>query len=99
MKWSELKGDVEEALATSVDATSVGLDKMAPLLMVGCGNSAMGYDMSIDGYSNVVNIDYSDVVVDKCRERYPDLEYHCVDVREMNIFPDSGFQYVIDKGT
>jgi hypothetical protein len=43
-------------------------------LIIGCGNSSLGYDLSKEaGYSNIDNIDYSSVVIDKMKEKYSSI--------------------------
>ncbi|XP_074568136.1 uncharacterized protein LOC141824706 [Curcuma longa] len=72
------------------------------LLLVGCGNSALGESMVDDGYQDVVNIDISSVVIEAMQEKYSDkfgLKYIKMDVREMSSFESSSFDAVIDKGT
>lgn len=72
------------------------------LLLVGCGNSALGEGMVDDGYQDVVNIDISSVVVEAMQEKYKDkpaLKYIKMDVRDMNYFGSGSFDAVIDKGT
>lgn len=72
----------------------------AKLLTVGCGNSTLGRDLVAAGFhaSNVVNTDYSSVVIEKMTARYPDLTFQVMDVTRMSYDPSS-FDAVIDKGT
>ncbi|KAF9054476.1 S-adenosyl-L-methionine-dependent methyltransferase [Panaeolus papilionaceus] len=76
--------------------------KSAHILMLGCGNSTLSQDMWEDGYRNIVNIDYSPVLVQKMSARHstvrPEMEWHQMDVRELN-FDDESFDVAIDKGT
>ena len=49
---------------------------------------------------NIENIDYSDVVVDKMREKYGNdcVRYTCMDMLNMT-YEDNAFDVVIDKAT
>lgn len=72
------------------------------LLLVGCGNSALGESMVDDGYVDVVNIDISSVVIETMQKKYhdkPGLKYIQMDVRDMSDFASSSFDAVVDKGT
>ncbi|KAF8449172.1 S-adenosyl-L-methionine-dependent methyltransferase [Boletus edulis BED1] len=77
-------------------------DKTARILVLGCGNSKFSEDMWEDGYRNIVNIDYSPVVIEQMRARHadsrPDMEWHEMDVRSLS-FEDASFDVAIDKGT
>ena len=44
-------------------------------LIIGCGNSNLGIDMKKDGFVNVWNIDYSEVVIKKMQEKEKDQKY------------------------
>ncbi|KIY48139.1 S-adenosyl-L-methionine-dependent methyltransferase [Fistulina hepatica ATCC 64428] len=70
-------------------------DKSSRILMLGCGNSTLSEDMWSDGYHDIVNIDYSSIVIEQMRRRHPWLE---MDVRDLQ-FPDGSFDIAIDKGT
>ncbi|CAL9779164.1 unnamed protein product [Musa acuminata subsp. burmannicoides] len=72
------------------------------LLLVGCGNSALGESMVDDGYQDVVNIDVSSIVIEAMQKKHmdkPGLKYIKMDVRDMDPFQSSSFDAVIDKGT
>ncbi|WOK96065.1 methyltransferase-like protein 13 [Canna indica] len=72
------------------------------LLLVGCGNSALGENMVDDGYQDIVNIDISSVVIEAMQKKYsdkPGLKYVKMDVRDMRSFESRSFDAVIDKGT
>ncbi|KAL1662745.1 S-adenosyl-L-methionine-dependent methyltransferase [Schizophyllum commune] len=70
--------------------------------MLGCGNSKLSEDMWDDGYHNIVNIDYSPVVIEQMRrrnnEQRPQMEWHEMDIRDLQ-FPDASFDIAIDKAT
>ncbi|KAF7309177.1 Methyltransf-25 domain-containing protein [Mycena kentingensis (nom. inval.)] len=76
--------------------------KDARILMLGCGNSTLSQDMYDDGYRNIVNVDYSSVVIEQMRsrnaEKRPDMEWIEMDVRDLK-FPDASFDVAVDKGT
>lgn len=72
------------------------------LLMIGCGSALISEDMVADGYTDIMNIDISSVVIEMMRKKYfdiPQLQYMQMDVRDMSIFSDESFDCAIDKGT
>ncbi|KAH7105999.1 S-adenosyl-L-methionine-dependent methyltransferase [Auriculariales sp. MPI-PUGE-AT-0066] len=76
-------------------------DRSARILMLGCGNSALSKDMWEAGYKNIVNIDYSSVVIEKMRSVHANMEsiqWLEMDIRSLQ-FEDASFDVVIDKGT
>ncbi|PBK99613.1 S-adenosyl-L-methionine-dependent methyltransferase [Armillaria gallica] len=77
-------------------------DKTSKILMLGCGNSTLSEDMYDDGYKNIVNVDYSSVVIEQMQKRHgtdrPEMEWRVMDVRELE-FADDHFDVAIDKGT
>ncbi|KAH9920813.1 S-adenosyl-L-methionine-dependent methyltransferase [Amylocystis lapponica] len=77
-------------------------DKTARILMLGCGNSTLSEDMYEDGYKNIVNTDYSGILIEKMRQRHhkvrPEMEWHEMDIRNLILDSDS-FDVAIDKGT
>ncbi|KAJ2933118.1 hypothetical protein H1R20_g3950, partial [Candolleomyces eurysporus] len=55
-----------------------------------------------DGYHNIVNTDYSEILIEQMRSRHsearPSMEWHEMDVRDLK-FDDASFDVAIDKGT
>jgi len=90
--YSELAGVLHELIP----------EKSSRILMLGCGNSKLSEDMWEDGYKNIVNTDYSDIVIQQMRQRHgivrPEMEWHEMDVRNLR-FEDNSFDVAIDKGT
>ncbi|TFK26215.1 S-adenosyl-L-methionine-dependent methyltransferase [Coprinopsis marcescibilis] len=76
--------------------------KESRILMLGCGNSTLSEDMYDDGYHNIVNTDYSDILIEQMRRKHqetrPEMEWHEMDVRDLK-FEDRFFDVAIDKGT
>ncbi|KAJ3812498.1 S-adenosyl-L-methionine-dependent methyltransferase [Lentinula lateritia] len=77
-------------------------EKRSRILMLGCGNSKLSEDMYDDGYHNIVNTDYSSIIIEKMKQRHadarPQMEWHEMDVRDLK-FDGSSFDVAIDKGT
>ena len=71
------------------------------ILNVGCGNSRLSEEMYDDGYTNIVNIDFSGVVIKQMQEFYKDK--YQMPFKRMNVlnmeFEAGAFDAVIDKGT
>jgi len=77
------------------------LNQQQKILVTGCGNSTMSSKMYEDGFKNIVNIDFSDVVIQQMKDRYKKLdmmEWQIMDVRKMS-FADDEFDITLDKCT
>ncbi|PFH34656.1 hypothetical protein BESB_066890 [Besnoitia besnoiti] len=75
------------------------------ILHVGCGNSELPRELVEDGYSAIVNVDFSSVVIAnmcrRCRHLGSALEWECLDVRKGALakkFGAEAFDVVLDKG-
>ena len=71
------------------------------ILIPGCGNSAMSAEMYNDGYLNIVNNDFSPVVIEQMAKRYKEMtsmKWDVMDIKKMT-YDDSTFDTVLDKGT
>lgn len=44
--------------------------KIDKILVVGCGNSQFSYGLYSDGFRNITNIDYSEIVIKNMSEKY-----------------------------
>lgn len=38
-------------------------DRSLRILIIGCGNSSLGFDMWKEGFTNIDNIDYAETVI------------------------------------
>ncbi|EFJ14679.1 hypothetical protein SELMODRAFT_234474 [Selaginella moellendorffii] len=77
------------------------IKKDSRILMAGCGNAVLSEEMVLNGFKEIVNIDFSSVVIKKMQQRHghiPQLTYVTMDVRNMAVFGDNSFDAVIDKG-
>ncbi|KAF5316829.1 hypothetical protein D9619_006317 [Psilocybe cf. subviscida] len=94
--WFKTYADLAELLHELIP------DRSSKILMLGCGNSTLSEDMYEDGYRNIVNTDYSGVLIDQMKhkhsEKRPEMEWHEMDVRHL-AFEDESFDVAIDKGT
>ncbi|XP_046388750.1 EEF1A lysine methyltransferase 4-like [Ischnura elegans] len=71
------------------------------ILMLGCGNSKLSELMYEDGYRNIVNVDYSEVVINRMKEKCMNMAgmtWEVMDIRSMS-YSDESFDIVIEKGT
>lgn len=76
-------------------------NKLSRILIIGCGNSTLTYDMYVDGYKSIISIDYSDIVIQNMRNKYKhitDLRWYICDIRLLHqLFPLHYFDVIIDK--
>lgn len=84
------------------DIITTHVDKSHRILNVGAGNSRLSEEMFEEGYTQITNIDISNVCVkamkDKYKEKPETFKYLLMDVRAMD-FPEASFDSVIDKAT
>lgn len=73
------------------------------ILILGCGNAEFSEDLYDDGFTNVLNIDISPVVIKQMQERNsferPFMEWRVMDVTDMNELANESFDLAIDKST
>ncbi|XP_067139077.1 EEF1A lysine methyltransferase 4-like [Centruroides vittatus] len=71
------------------------------ILMLGCGNSLLSERMFKEGFNDITNIDYSNVVIDKMKNHCAtcsEMKWLCMDAKGLK-FPDKDFDVVIEKAT
>lgn len=70
------------------------------ILLVGCGNSSLSQNLYDSGFENLVNLDYSSVVIEKMRllhqTKRPNMKWIQMDMTDMT-FPEESFDVVLDK--
>lgn len=72
------------------------------MVFVGCGNSPLSVDLYEDGFHRIVNVDYSDIVINKMKERYSsltDMEWRVMDICDMSSLEKESFDVILEKGT
>lgn len=93
-EWCKSYGNFKDLLCKHVR-------KSDRILMLGCGNSMLSEDMYNDGYRNIVNIDFSSIVINnmkrKC-QRLVDMDWIVMDITNMSFAPCS-FDVVVEKAT
>ncbi|ETV65834.1 hypothetical protein H257_17561 [Aphanomyces astaci] len=72
------------------------------ILVVGCGNSTFSIDLYEAGYTNIINLDFSSVVIERMSAKYstshPLMTWVVGDMLKLNeSFPPHSFDVVIDK--
>jgi len=91
-EYSDLRDVIEEVTKGS---------RSARFLNVGCGNSPLPEQMYDDGYHNIDNIDYSDIVISQMQQRNlnrSEMRWTTMDARQMT-YENNTFDVIIDKGT
>ncbi len=60
-------------------------------------------EMCLDGFERIVNVDYSERVIEMMKERtretFPSLEWLAMDFRDMSALDSGSFDVVLDKGS
>jgi len=68
------------------------------MLVLGCGNSTLSYELSQLGFTDITSIDYSPTVIERMKVKYstlPGLNWAVVDMRNMSLFPDQSFEFIL----
>lgn len=71
------------------------------ILITGCGNSSLGADLYNVGFTNITNIDVSEVVIKQMNSinaHRIGMKFICMDALAMS-FENDAFSVVLDKGT
>ncbi|XP_041030877.1 EEF1A lysine methyltransferase 4 isoform X2 [Carcharodon carcharias] len=71
------------------------------ILILGCGNSSMSYDMFMSGYRSITNIDFSATCIEKMASKYAScsgMEWKIMDAKALE-FENESFDVVLEKGT
>lgn len=75
--------------------------KNPSILVPGCGNSKVSEDLYNEGFLNIVNIDFSDEIVQHMQKRNeqkcPKMSYQVMDITQMTFKPNE-FDFILDKG-
>jgi ubiquinone/menaquinone biosynthesis C-methylase UbiE len=75
--------------------------KSSQILLVGVGNSSFSSDLYDAGWKNLVNIDFSQVCIDRMsalhKETRPLMEWVTMDMTNLSGFADESFDHIIDK--
>ena len=61
-EWFKSYGDFKDLPCRHVE-------KSDRILMLGCGNSILSEDMYNDGYRNIVNMDFSSIVINNVKRK------------------------------
>jgi len=90
----------KSAAASSSSSTSTN-NNINKTLVLGCGNSSLSNDLvSVKFSSDITSLDFSQVVIDQMKRKYPDPKLNWV-LGDMLALPDdwrSTFNVVMDKG-
>jgi ubiquinone/menaquinone biosynthesis C-methylase UbiE len=73
--------------------------KQGKILHLGCGSSELGIEMYKGGWTDIINIDFSNLLIDSLKKRYSNnvgLMFTEMNAEEMS-FPKGVFDTVIDK--
>jgi len=93
-EWFKGYSDLKEFLNKIIKKTD-------SILHVGCGNSGLTLEMYNDGFHNITNNDFSEVVINdmisKSKDK-PEMRWDVMDVKNMT-YPNETFDVCIDKGT
>jgi 2-polyprenyl-3-methyl-5-hydroxy-6-metoxy-1,4-benzoquinol methylase len=72
------------------------------ILNLGCGNSSLSVSLYVKGYQNIENMDFSQTVISRMKERtcdmMPNMKWHVMDMLNL-AFDSGGFDVVLDKGS
>jgi spermidine synthase/SAM-dependent methyltransferase len=71
-------------------------------LIIGCGNSNFSADFYDQGYHQVRNLDFSDIVIEEMKKKNAtsrgEMSWDLGDMTDMSLYASQSFDIVIDKG-
>lgn len=71
------------------------------VLLLGIGSSNCIELLYKHGFRDITAVDVSPAIIREMQEKYKNLagvEFYCLDMQKLNIFPDKTFTFVFDKG-
>lgn len=75
--------------------------KSSKILMIGCGNSDFSANLYDEGYINIVNLDFSEIVIEEMKKKNvsrPEMTWVVGDMTNLEGFETGSFDIVLDKG-
>eukprot|EP00933_Yihiella_yeosuensis_P030644 TRINITY_DN24257_c0_g1_i1.p1 TRINITY_DN24257_c0_g1~~TRINITY_DN24257_c0_g1_i1.p1 ORF type:complete len:236 (+),score=32.56 TRINITY_DN24257_c0_g1_i1:70-777(+) len=76
----------------------LGDNHSCKVLHVGCGNSSLSRQLHDAGFTDLTNVDYSEVVIKMMQNREPALKWLCADCCEPGVLGNEVYDFCIDKG-
>lgn len=77
------------------------LEEKSQILVIGCGNSRLSEEMYDEGFTNITNVDISNVVIKAMQDKYKEkqgMSFAQMDVKALEN-AEGSFNIVVDKGT
>eukprot|EP01031_Cornospumella_fuschlensis_P028507 gene28507-34415_t len=77
------------------------IKKTDRLLVIGCGNSNFSSQLYDLGFHNIINLDFSEVVITEMREKNgerPLMQWQVGDMTDLSAYANQSFDAVLDKG-
>ena len=85
----------------STIAQVVEITERHKVLILGIGSSSCIELLYKHGFRDITAIDISPTIIREMQQKYkdyPGVEFYCINMQKMNIFPDKTFTFVFDKG-
>eukprot|EP01033_Poteriospumella_lacustris_P000051 gene51-32_t len=71
------------------------------VLVIGCGNSNFSSDLYDQGYQSIVNVDFSELVIQEMKIKNmfrSEMQWDIGDMTDMHMYDAASFDVVVDKG-
>lgn len=95
--WNQLEATITPLITQTALNDDVTPKHVPRILCVGCGNAPFSAQMYYEGgFTNLINIDYSEVVIIQQKQKWPNLAWVFMDALDMD-FADNEFDIIVDK--
>ncbi|TKR93248.1 hypothetical protein L596_007742 [Steinernema carpocapsae] len=75
------------------------LSKSDRILHIGCGNSRLSHELFEAGFTDVTNVDFSEILIENGKQRYPEMKWVCNDMRTLHSIPSGSMDVVVEKAS